>query len=118
MGLDLTLLPFTHDFESDWAFSHVLLPCDRSAVIHEIRDLPSQPVPKRFDSYLGLGDDGEHRYGNTQKTPYGSQLTYVLVDDLLKFSTHEDVVSMRENRAAWAYLKELRSGTKVALYWC
>ncbi|MBI5044587.1 MAG: hypothetical protein HZC02_01565 [Candidatus Levybacteria bacterium] len=117
MGRYLALLPF--DF--DWVktdFSHSILECtQRSELFEELEKLPSMPVPEQFHTYLGYDPETERTcYGNTQTTNDGEQLMYVLVEQLLPFSTHELVRDNFLNRAVWAYLKELPRKTKIALY--
>lgn len=136
MGLDLTLLPFDCD-QPMLSFSHSLLGCMRRENLFElISRLSSQPVPENFTSYLSRDNDdqlqyfalpngvrktlaanlGPH-YGRTLKTPYGQPLMWVRAKDLLTCAEHKDVRDNPKNRAVWAYLAQLDSETKIALYW-
>ncbi len=114
MGLHLTLLPF-------WGkdFSDTLLRCvDRRELFEEIKKLTAERVPTYFESHLSSEKDIETtHYGNTQSDQYGDILTCLTVAELLKLAAHEAVLDNSVNRAIWAYIKELPSDTKVALYW-
>jgi hypothetical protein len=49
---------------------------------------------------------------------YNRTLTkYVLARDLWVFNDHEGVVDNPENRATWAFLRELPADAKIALWW-
>lgn len=120
MGLDLALLPF--DFEHEiLSYSHSVLSCERRSALfraiatHCLSD--QKQVPSNFASYLGRGENEEHAYGKTLETPYGDPLFHVSVENLLRVSSHKDVLDNSKNRAIWAYLKELPPETRVALYW-
>ncbi len=119
MGVDISLLPF--DADSGVYFSHTILSLERRRdlwdPIAEIEKRFGRDVPERFTSYMGTGADGDPAYGNTQQTSYGEVLKYVLVQDLLLISKHEDITDNHKNRAIWAYLSCLPANTKVALYW-
>lgn len=113
MGLDLTLLPFDSE-----RFSHTVLTCERSIdLFEEIGKLQAVRVPTEFNTFVAQDDEHGDHYGNTQDTPYGEPLTFVLVEQLLPFSKYEEVTDNFKNRAIWAYLKQLPRDTKVALYW-
>lgn len=116
MGVDLRLLPFDADF-----FSHTILDCERRRdvfdAITEVEEKIGRDVPDNFQSFTACGADGESCYGATLRTPYGENLKYILVEDLLQFTFHVDVTDNEKNRAIWAYLAQLKGTTKVALYW-
>ncbi len=117
MSDSLTLLPF--DGESGGSsYSHTVLRCwDNSTFFDEIRKLPAVRVPEEFNSYVCYDNDNEPmHYGNTQETPLGNPLTFVLAEQLAQFSA-QAVDSGYQNKAIWAYLAELPPRTKVALYW-
>lgn len=118
MGLDLTLMPFEHAY-GDEAYSHTLLHCARSSALFAAlrAQVREQPVPRAFMSYRGRDEQGHLGYGNTQRTPYGEPLGWVLVRDLVAFHSHPHVRHDPQNRAVWAYLAALPPDTKVALYW-
>lgn len=124
MALSLTLLPFEADTERI-SFSQTLLRCqdDRELfeAVLEIEAKHGQPVPADFHTYFHQADlDAPSTYGPVNETPYGDPLLYVRVRDLLALEGHPRLTGQdayRENRAAWAYLGELRRDTKVALYW-
>ncbi len=114
MGLHLTLLPF-------WGndFSDTVLHCvDRCNLFEEIQKLPTERVPQYFESHLSREKDIETtHYGDTQSDGYGDTLNAVTVLQLLSLASHEAVLDNFVNRAIWAYIKELPSETKVAIYW-
>jgi hypothetical protein len=114
MGVDLRLLPFDSD-QGDWAYSHTIINCGQDYdLFDKIKVLASMPVPPKFSSFCGRLANGDTGYGNTQTTPYGEPLTFVLAEHLVNVEHDEkDVLT----RAAWAYLKCLPPHTKVALYW-
>jgi len=116
MGPDLKLLPMTF-LRDDCAYSYTVIPVNRcSELFDELMDLPQLTVPPTFNSYLSeILELGEHS-GNTQTTPYGEPVTYVLTRDLLRFKDHEGVREFG-NAGAWAYLEHLPPDSKVALYW-
>ncbi len=115
MGLDLCLLPFDGD-SGNWAYSHTMLQCNRDSELFEkIQKLKSIRVPPDFGTFHCRDDEYEQpHYGNTQETPYGEPVEYVLAHDLVKI-TPDDTGYV--NKAVWAYLKELPPRTKVALFW-
>lgn len=118
MGLDLTLLPFEADY-GDWGFSHSVLNLERRGeLLDEILELRAHPVPLNFGTFLCRDDAYEEpHYGNTQETPYGEPLQWVRVTSLRDLSERRGVIDNCQNRAVWAYLKELPNDAKVALYW-
>lgn len=119
MGLDLKLLPF--DFENKFiSYSHTILDCERRSNLFEIiKRLPYSLCPECFISYLGHNDDVQVEcYGKTIEDKYGNALTYVFAENLVAFEDHQDVSDNHQNRAIWAYLRNLPSKTKVALFWC
>lgn len=74
MGLDLTLMPLSHDAD-DWGFSHEMLKLQRNYELFErIQRLPTTNVPLKFATYRSIEDGIDPRYGETQKTPYGEPL--------------------------------------------
>lgn len=58
-----------------------------------------------------------NEYGKTIKDPYGSDVKYITVRDLLPFRDCDGVMDNHQNRAVWAYLNELPKDTKIALFW-
>lgn len=121
MGLDLSLLPFSHSFQhaDSLAFSHSILECERRRdLFRVIMELPGVPVPDGFSSFYSIDDKYEEpHYGDTTTTPYGDRLLSVEVEALLALKGHEDVRDNYRNRAVWAYLAELPPDRQVALYW-
>lgn len=114
MGVDLRLLPF--DADGGVNFSHTMMEIGRDYDLHDkIRKLRSMPVPEDFTSFCARGADGETTYGKTLETPYGEPLEFVLAGELSAINLPPDAGHVP--RAIWAYLKELPSRTKVALYW-
>jgi hypothetical protein len=118
MSVDLTLLPFDGDSGESLSFSHTVLNVEGSYDLwDEIEKLPALQVPDGFNTHMAFGEDGEHCYGKTTETPYGKPLLYTTVNQLLKLRDQAYSVGGTKNRAIWAYLSELPSKTKVALYW-
>lgn len=114
--MNLKLLPMTF-LRDDCAFSYTVIPVNRcSELFEELMNLPDLTVPSTFYTYLGDRTDPDEHSGNTQETPYGEPLTYVLTRDLLRFKDHEGVREFG-NAGAWAYLEHLPPDSKVALYW-
>lgn len=122
MSLDLTLLPFDHDETPTWAFSHSMLPVDVfveafSDALFKEEDSTGKLVPARFTTFYSRDEKySEPHYGETQRTPYGEPLKFVLARDLvLCFDVTDD--HTERNAAVLAYLKHLNPLTKIALYW-
>jgi len=83
MGLDLTLL-VVDKLPRSSGYAHTMLPMVGSRRLFEqLMQIPSEYVPRRFNTYLCRDD----RYEEPQ------------------------------NRAVWAYLRELPEESMVALYW-
>ena len=111
MGLDLYLLPFTHDSEA-CAFSHTVLRCERDYdFFTAIKRLPKQRVPASFTCYVCSGDRDSH-YGTTQHDAYGQQLMCVEAGSLAGLTS-----SQLDNRPILAYVRALPLGTRIALFW-
>ena len=89
--MDLKLLPMTF-LRDDCAFSYTVIPVNRcTELFEELMRLSDLTVPGTFNTYLGSRTDPDESSGNTQETPYGEPLTYVLARDLLRFKDHEGV---------------------------
>lgn len=117
MGVDLSLLPFDAEHPG-LAFSHSILQLERRRELWPlIEAMELDIVPNGFTSFLGRQANGEHGYGETIKTPYGTPLKYTRVGKLVSIAHHDAVRDNPKNRAVWAYLMELPIDTKVALYW-
>jgi len=115
MGVDLTLLPLIGpDF---WASHDVIQLNRRSALWPEIAKLKQHPIPMPLTCYLSRGEDGESRYGNTEKDPYGDPLKWTTAAELLTLKDHEVVVDDWQNRAVWAYLSHMPPDWPIVLYW-
>lgn len=114
MGLHLKLIPFERE-RGDYADSYTVLNCDKDYdLFNQIQQLPEFPVPPNFNSYYSVEEDDIICYGVVKETPYGEELTYSFVKDLLRCKPSSD---RQTNKAIWAYLKQLPPNTKVALYW-
>jgi hypothetical protein len=116
MSVQLRLLPFDYD-RGDSAFSFTILELGANYDLHDrIRKLRSMPVPEIFHSFSGRqeGFDGTC-YGETQETPYGEPVEFVLAGDLCKIPLEQSPSYIES--AIWAYLQYLPPKTKVALYW-
>lgn len=117
MGIDVQLLPFSYNS----SFS-VLALSRRSDLIQELSDINDKQgidVPRDFYSYVSRdSSDGceESHFGKTIEDSYGNRVKWVHCSDLLALSKHPGVQDNRENRAVWAYLKELEPQAQVALF--
>lgn len=118
MGLDLRLLPLDHD-SADWGFSHTVLDVGNASHIYDaLKGVPRTAVPADFATFVSRLENGEAGYGQTQETPYGEPLQCVTVKALLKIQRSAVTKdSSAKRRAIWAYLRELDSDQRVALYW-
>jgi len=116
MGLDLKLLPVCG---KDLDYSHVVLDMVRCKELFEaLMQLPSRDILPTFDTFLCRdGEYEEEHYGNTQEDAYGERLQMVAVRELLRFVDHPGVYEEPQNRAVWAYLRELPEESMIALYW-
>lgn len=116
MSLDLRLLPFDHD-GGTFAFSHTILRMGNARDMYDaLKDanVPQMEVPKDFNSFTGRRDGIDDLcYGPTTKTPYGEPLMFTTVKHLIELPA--DV--WQWDKPTFAYLKELKPETKVALYW-
>jgi hypothetical protein len=118
MGLDLRLMPF----EEGAHFSHMLIDTERRSELYDVilalEEKWGRNVPERFSTFCGHDEKSEETcYGNTQETPYGEPLRYVLADKLAELHEHPAVQDNELNRAAWAFLRELGKTWRVALFW-
>ena len=116
MGLDLRLLPIDGD---SVPYSHQLLSLERAYdLFDKIKELPQMPTPPNLSSFNGYHPERhETVYGKTTQTPYGDELTYCLVRDLIKLRPDNHCAL---NCAAWAWLKVMADYEplmKIALYW-
>jgi len=108
MGPDLTLIPMGSD-SPEWGFGHELIDLERNRdLFYKIMELPTSAVPKNFSTFRGKGEDGEHCYGDTQKTPYGEPLTAVTMGELKMLGIPGP---------PGAYVEASRDEQRVALYW-
>lgn len=112
MGLHLILLPV--DYENDaLAESYTIFHCDKEYYLFD--QIQEIKVVSFSNNFMGFFEDGQHfQHGPIRETPYGEELTYALVKDLLKCSPRPESL---KNQAIWAYLSKLSPSTKVALYW-
>ncbi len=117
MSLGLSLLP-VECLESPAFCQTVLEVAPSPDLLREVQEIPAQPVPRRFNTYLCEHESsGDPRYGNTQTTGSGEKLMMVAVRELLRFADHPGVFEEPQNRAVWAYLRELPEDSMIALYW-
>lgn len=119
MGVDVKLLPLIgRDF---WAAHDQLELERRSELWPVIEALPSEPMPKPLNCFLGTIPDGswegENGYGECAEDPYGNPLRYVTVADLLTLSNHPAVKDNWLNRAIWAYLSEMPPDWQIVIFW-
>jgi hypothetical protein len=118
MGLDLRLLPF--EGSKEVPYSHSILSCGRDErVFEQIQNIQKNSgllVPDDFKTFVSTSDDTEAHYGETLGTPYGEDLFYVTVHELVTEVKLPEDTHFR-TKAVWAYLKELPPDTKVALFW-
>ena|SRR5688572_23216731 len=125
MGVDLKWLVldgYHRDVRPSWAYSHTMMEVGRDYEYHGLlRDLPSEPAPSDFYSYLGRDPSTDpktrwqdHCYGKTDKTPYGEAIRMVKASDIVGINYADPTP---QTRAAIAYLRECPPDTWVALYW-
>ena len=113
MSLHLTLLPIGGINELITSI-HNFLACERDNYLFErIMQIVASPVPPDFKGFYST-ENCDYVYGNVTKDAYDTELTYVLVKDLLKLKPHPE---SQTNKAIWAYLKQLPPNGKIALYW-
>lgn len=114
MGVDVTFLPIEHESEN-LCYSHTLLPLERRYDLQdEIRKLGPRELGRKISSYVGRNKDGEICYGDTDSDCYGEALTYLTAGELLLV---DKATVEYQNKAVWAYLKELPSDAKIIIYW-
>jgi hypothetical protein len=118
MGIDLTLLPIDDERTEDVWYSHSVLVLERWNPLYDaIRALGEErAIPETFLTLLGQRDEYTN-YGNTQYTRTGEDVGWLFVGELLTVNGHPGVTDVVLNAAAWAYLQQLPSTMKVALYW-
>jgi len=122
MGIDLCLIPFQLIDDSAIPFS--MLDLNRHSDLWPIiRALPTRPVPTEFRTFLstepieGCSDYEFRHEGNTQTDAYDNPLLCIALNELLSIADHPWIVNDWQNRATWAYLRELPDSILVALYW-
>ncbi len=112
MGLQLILLPVDYENDSS-AESYTIFHCDKEYYLFDqIREIEVACFPKKFIGFFEYEE--QFRHGLIKETPYGEELTYALVKDLLRCFPHPEAP---RNQAIWAYLSKLSPSTKVGLYW-
>ena len=116
MGLDLKLLPL---LGRDYWASHDMLRLERNRELwSEIEKLPRNPIPQALSCYQAVSPTtGDPCYGDVERDPYGTPLTYITAADLLSLKNHEAVQGDWMNRAVWAYLAEMPGDWPIVLYW-
>lgn len=115
MGLDLTLLPYHNEYID---FSNTVLDLHKNSELQDkIETLPMLDVSNEFYSHMSRDEKHESHFGLTIEDNYGDRVKYTTVKELLKIKDFVDSQESFKNKAAWAYLNELPSNTKVALYW-
>lgn len=108
MGMDLTLMPFGAD-QGEWGYAHEMLDIPRDYELFDrIRELPALPVPAKFHTFRGVGDDGEHKYDETKETPYG---------DPLLATTMRHLKTCDIPGPHGAFVAASPDNQRVALYW-
>ena len=114
---NLTLMPVVMlDEATGYCYSQTTLPLGgQSLLLAKIKDIEVTQVPCLFNSYFGEGDNGGKHYGNTAKNGYGRPLECVTAGQLCALFVGG--AENHYNRPAWAYLRELKPETLVALYW-
>lgn len=123
MGLDLKLLPLDYlsaGKSGPWGYSHTVLSVNRNSELFDaIALLDDEELPQgaSIASYVG-GDvpdgakEGETCYGVLDQTPYGDRCTWIDVEALVPaFAKH------MSDQPVTAYLRAMRPGTKIVLYW-
>ncbi len=113
MSLHLTLLPISGINELITSIDNFLT-CERdNYLFDQIMQIVSSPVPSDFNGFYST-EDCDYVYGNLTKDAYGTELTCVLVKDLIKLKPLRE---SQTNKAIWAYLKQLPPEGKIAFYW-
>lgn len=115
MGVDLTLMPL---IGQDFWVSHDMLSLNRrSALWPEINKLQQQEIPRPITCFRAIGEDGEACYGERDDDPYGATLKWTTPRELLTLKDHEAITDDWQNRAVWAYLKQMPPDWPIVLYW-
>jgi hypothetical protein len=142
MAVDLKLLPFditNSERNSPMNCSTVVLDCDTNSkrlfdkiskavkaeenasntkMFMENREHEVGKVNTTFLSFCRMVD-GEYSYGYTPTDAYLETVKWITVELLLKATRNCAQLNKNypRNKAAWAYLKALPKGTKIALFW-
>ncbi len=115
MGVDLTLLPL---ISKDYWAAHDMINLERRSELWPlIEALPQKDIPQALSCFLARGSDGESKYGQETRTPYGMPMRYTTVGDLLALRDSGPVQNAWRNKAAWAYLAEMPPDWPIVLYW-
>ena len=112
MGLELILLPVYYE-NAKSAESYTIFHCNKDRYLFDqIEEIPERQFSVTFKGFIE--DEEQFRHGPIEKNEYEEELTYALVEDLVKCNPHPEAL---KNQAIWAYLSKLSPSTKVALYW-
>ncbi len=113
MSLHLTLLPIGGTNELITSGNNFLT-CERDNYLFEqIDQITASTVPPDFKGFYST-EDCHYVYGSITKDGFDTELTFVLVKELVKLKPH---MQSQTNKAIWAYLKQLPPERKIALYW-
>jgi hypothetical protein len=113
MSLHLTLLPISGTNESITSRNN-FLNCERDNFLFDrIDQMTASTVPPDFKGFYST-EDCDYVYGSITKDGFDTELTFVLVKELVKLKPHTE---SQTNKAIWAYLRQLSPEGKIALYW-
>lgn len=111
MGLDVTFYPVRFGDSDKGYFAFTKLEVERRRDLwDDLAKVPSHPCAALT---AHIGDN----YGKREGDCYGEKLRYTTAADLLSLAQHQAVIDEQNNRAVWAYLRELDADTKIVLYW-
>lgn len=106
MGIDLKLLPLINE-----NYCETVLSLDRRREL--FTQITNEGKPHKLETkILSYFEDVQVYYDE-----YDEILTYLTASDLMDYVYHEDVLDSSANCAAWAYISQLESTTKIVLYW-
>lgn len=113
MSLHLTLLPIGGTNQLITSRDN-FLNCERDNYLFEqIDQIIASPVPADFKGFYST-EDCDYVYDSITKDGFDTELTFVLVKELLELKPDPN---SQTNKATWAYLSQLPPEGKIALYW-
>ena len=116
MSKDLYLVPVESRTE-ELAYGYTVLTLDFDLPLFDrIEQLPSEPIPKNFVSWLFIKGNS-YGHGVTTVDAYGAPLVTVNACELAELFKRYGSKKFRNNVAAWKYLEYLSSDKRVVLFW-